>query len=91
MSNCIYSFQNQAPDESYYIMSGFPKIPVTTGQPLIPGCVLTAANSFPASAEIRWMEMDSAMFVSVDPASQRFLEPNWNDTLVQKYVLHQGW
>lgn len=87
MNNCVYSFQQQYPTSalSYYIMNGFPLLQT------IPGSIIAGTNSFPQTANIRWLEMDSTKFVSIDPSSSQFLEPNWNDSLVKQYIQNQGW
>jgi hypothetical protein len=96
MYNSIYSAQMQAPSNSYVsIMNSFPQVQATNNV-MIPGTLISttttnAKGSFQASANIRWMEMDSSMFLSMDPASTNFLTPNWNDTNVGKYIKNQGW
>lgn len=46
------------------------------------------ARGFPASADIRWLE---TKFKSTNPASADFLVPNWDDSLVNKYIKDKGW
>jgi hypothetical protein len=46
------------------------------------------ARGFPASADIRWLE---TKFKSTDSKSADFLVPDWNDSLVNKYVKDKGW
>lgn len=56
-----------------------------------PGAIVainTPDKAFPASANIRWWEMT---FLSTDPTSPDFLTPDWDDTLVQKLIIDQGW
>jgi hypothetical protein len=48
----------------------------------------TSAKPFPESADIRWLE---TKFKSTNPTSPDFLVPDWNDSLVNKYVLDKGW
>ena len=95
MNNCIYACQNQAPQTGYVsIMNGFPQVQGVNGQPPAPGTLLSVAaanQAFPVAANIRWIEMDSTRFQSMDPASINFLTPNWNDTLIAKYIKNQGW
>jgi hypothetical protein len=94
LTNCIYSCQYQAPDFYCMIMSSFPYPQRVVNQPPVPGAMLasTYANTpFPAAANVRWLEMDSTRFISVDPASPDFLKPIWDDSLVQTYVKNQGW
>ncbi len=87
ITNCVYSCQVQAPQtDSVSIMNNFPQVQGIIGQPPSQGSLLSAA-----AANIRWLEMDTAFFISVDPDSPNFLEPNWSDTLVQKYIKNQGW
>lgn len=45
-------------------------------------------KAFPAEATIRWLETP---FKSTDPASPDFLVPDWNDSLVQTFIIDQGW
>ncbi len=57
-------------------------IPQPSGNPPAPGSLLSTATAnapFPAAANIRWIEMDSTKFLSMDPATANFLTPNWND------------
>jgi hypothetical protein len=95
MDNCIYACQNQAPQTGYVsIMNGFPQVQGVNGQPPAPGTILSVAaanQAFPVAANVRWIEMDSTRFQSMDPASINFLTPNWNDTLIAKYIKNQGW
>ncbi|HEX2956937.1 MAG TPA: hypothetical protein VHO70_08890, partial [Chitinispirillaceae bacterium] len=46
------------------------------------------ARGFPASADIRWLE---TKFKSTNPASADFLVPDWDDSLVNKYIIDKGW
>jgi hypothetical protein len=48
-------------------------------------------EGFPAAANNRWLEMDSSKFLSIDPASANFLEPNWLDSGVQNFIKQKGW
>lgn len=48
-------------------------------------------KGFPASANNRWVEMDSTKFMSMDPLAGNFLEPKWSDSVVQKFIANQGW
>ncbi|MGB7568579.1 MAG: hypothetical protein WBM07_12015, partial [Chitinivibrionales bacterium] len=95
MFNSIFSCQNQAPQQLYVsIMNGMPQVQGTSGQPPAPGSLLSTALAnapFPVSANIRWIEMDSTKFLSMDPTSVNFLAPNWNDSIVTKYIKNQGW
>jgi hypothetical protein len=88
MNNCVFAAHVQAPDPLYVsIFNGMPNPPSVNNQ-IPPGSLLTAANSFPATADIRWLETP---FLSTDSASADFLVPNWNDTLVQRYIINTGW
>jgi hypothetical protein len=96
ITNCVYSCQNQAPQTGYIsIMNGLPSVQGVVLGLLVPqGSLIQSAianQPFPATANNRWLEMDTAFFISVDPSSANFLEPNWTDTLVQKYIKNQGW
>ncbi len=56
-----------------------------------PGALITSAQaggSFPPEANVRWYEIK---FKSTDPASPDFLSPDWDDSVVQKYVKDAGW
>ncbi|MCX7727690.1 MAG: T9SS type A sorting domain-containing protein, partial [Chitinispirillaceae bacterium] len=64
----------------------------------IEGTVIKTNNTrlsihfIPESSNIRWLEFDEGVkFISTDPASPDFLTPDWNDSLVQKYIVDQGW
>jgi hypothetical protein len=88
MHNCVFAAHTQAPDSlPVNIFNGMPRPDSVNGRST-PGGLITAANSFPASAEIRWLETP---FKSTDTASADFLVPDWDDTLVQKYILNKGW
>ncbi|NLE00722.1 MAG: hypothetical protein GX640_12710, partial [Fibrobacter sp.] len=45
-------------------------------------------QAFPEKNEIRWLE---TKFKSTDPASTDFLVPDWDDSLVNKFILDRGW
>jgi hypothetical protein len=88
MNNCVFAAHAQAPDSlSVNIFNGMPQPDSVDGHAM-PGGLITAANSFPAAAEIRWLETP---FLSTDSASADFLVPDWNDTLVQRYIINKGW
>ena len=95
MYNCIYSCQSQAPQKLLVsIINGMPQIQGDTSQWPPSGSLIASSTTnapFPATANIRWIEMDSTIFLSMDPTSVNFLAPNWNDTLVAKYIKNQGW
>jgi len=92
MSNCIYSCQNQAPQTGYVAIMNSMAQP--QGNPPAPGAPISTAaanQAFPAAANIRWIEIDSTKFLSMDPATANFLTPNWNDPVVAQYIKNQGW
>jgi hypothetical protein len=95
MYNCIFSCQSQALQQYYApIMNGMPQVQGVNYQPPTQGSILstnTVNQAFPAAANIRWIEMDSSKFQSMDPATANFLAPNWSDTLVAIYIKNQGW
>jgi len=95
MNNCVYTCQLQAPATGYVAIMNQLQVPQGAGGAgPTPGTLLSAAaanTAFPASANIRWLEMDSTMFNSMDPATVNFLEPKWTDTLVSTYIKNQGW
>ena len=95
MYNCIFSCQSQALQQYYApIMNGMPQVQGVNYQPPTQGSILstnTVNQAFPIAANIRWIEMDSSKFQSMDPATANFLAPNWSDTIVVKYIKNQGW
>lgn len=85
MKHCVYASQSQAPTEYHVaIMNDFQMQP--TGGPIPQGTLIT--TPFPAEADIRWLE---TVFKSTDPSSPDFLTPDWDDTLVQKFIVDKGW
>ncbi len=61
-----------------------------------PGALIT--DPFPAEANIRWLETDFTyseesfeLFKSTDPADPAFLEPDWDNPLVEQFILDRGW
>jgi hypothetical protein len=93
--SCIYSAQVQAPQASYVrIMNNFPQLQGAGGVAPDPGTVIaaTAGNpGFPATANNRWLEMTSSLFLSTNPTSPNFLEPNWADESVISFIVQKGW
>jgi hypothetical protein len=92
----VFSAQAQAPQASYVlIMNNMAQIQGMGGNPPDPGTILAGGGSgtasFPGTADIRWLEMDTAMFISVNQASTSFLEPKWSDANVQKFIIKKGW
>jgi len=80
--NCVIAAQVSKPAAS--------PISITNdfSRPNAEGDVIT--KPFPATAEIRYLEMGER-FISTTPSSEGFLEPDWGDTLVEKYVIDKGW
>ncbi len=64
------------------------KTQTITGVNLPGGLIGSGTDPFPAAANVRWYEIK---FKSTDPASPDFLSPNWDDSIVQKYVMNAGW
>jgi hypothetical protein len=88
MNNCVFAAHVQAPDPHFVaIFNGMP-YPASVNILIPPGSILTAANSFPATAEVRWLETP---FLSTNEESSTFLTPDWSDTLVQRYIIDKGW
>ena len=48
----------------------------------------TAGKPFPAENNVRWLE---TKFKSTDPTSPDFLVPDWDDSLVNQFIVDQGW
>jgi hypothetical protein len=68
-------------------MSAGPEVVnLTVNNVTLPGALIT--TPFPASANIRWLEMK---FKSTDPLSPDFLIPDWDDPIIKKYVVDQGY
>ncbi len=93
--SCIYSAQIQAPVPQYVrIMEKIPQVEGEGGTAPAPGTLLTgtsALSGFPAASNNRWIEMDSSLFLSLNPASPNFLEPNWASDIVKQFIARQGW
>ncbi|HLV30010.1 MAG TPA: hypothetical protein VKY57_00435, partial [Chitinispirillaceae bacterium] len=57
-----------------------------------PGALLTggsgAGSMISESANNRWLEMK---FKSTDPDDPDFLTPDWDDSIMYKYIVDQGW
>ncbi len=55
------------------------------------------AITLPAANENRWLQTEGSgtqlpnLFKSLTPTSADFLVPNWEDTLVKKYIMNKGW
>lgn len=58
----------------------------------IPGnrIISTGKAGYSAANNIRWLEMGK-LFKSTDPTDAEFLEPDWDDSLVNLYVLDKGY
>jgi len=73
-------------------------LPLSTGDEIVPltiqganlpgGLIGGATEAFPAAANVRWYEIK---FLSTDPKNPDFLSPDWDDPIVQKYVMNAGW
>ncbi|GBU20207.1 hypothetical protein R80B4_00083 [Fibrobacteres bacterium R8-0-B4] len=56
-----------------------------------------AITLLPAANENRWLQTEGSgtqlpnLFKSLTPTSADFLVPNWEDTLVKKYIMNKGW
>jgi hypothetical protein len=88
MNNCVFAAHVRSPDSiPVIIFNGMPQPDSVNGR-AVPGGLITSVSSFPAAADIRWLETP---FLSTDSASANFLVPDWNDTLVQQFILDQGW
>ena len=93
MNNCVFSVQRKGPPfDPYYtaIMNGI-QVGGNAANLAVQGNLMSVTQGFPAAANIRWVEMDTARFLSVDPASNQFLEPKWTDDLVNTYIKNAGW
>lgn len=56
-----------------------------------PGALITggdATTPFPKDANVRWLE---TKFRSTDPTNPQFLTPDWDNPLMKKYIVDQGW
>lgn len=82
MHNSVIASQREAPTADFINITNDFSRPNAEGDLLAKPC--------PASAEIRYLEM-GRRFLSTTPTSTQFLEPDWSDTLVQKYVIDKGW
>jgi hypothetical protein len=94
--NCVYSAQVRPPQANYtQIMDRLQQIQGNGGAAPDPGTLLSPPAGtnpgFTAAANVRWLEMDSSMFLSTSPASDKFLEPNWDDQYVKDYIIQKGW
>lgn len=85
MHNCVIAAQVQAPTANYIsITNDISSTPAIKAE----GDVIN--KPFPASAEIIYLEMGKH-FLSTTPSSANFLEPDWSNALVEKYIVDQGW
>ncbi len=56
-----------------------------------PGALITggdATTPFPKDANVRWLE---TKFKSTDPTNSQFLTPDWDNPLMKKFIVDQGW
>jgi len=58
------------------------------GNRLIAASGGTKPMPFPAANNVRWLE---PKFISTDPADPNFLVPDWEDSLINQFVVDQGW
>lgn len=91
MKNCVYAAQEAAPTsnpQGYQVLvqNGFEVM----GNPKVEGAIINSSKNgvFPVEADVRWLE---TRFKSTDPSSPDFLVPDWDDSLVQKYIIDKGW
>jgi hypothetical protein len=88
MNNCVFAAHGRTPDSMpINIFIAMPQPDSVNGRS-VPGGLITSMTSFPAAADIRWLETP---FLSTDTANANFLVPNWNDTLIQRYISDKGW
>lgn len=99
VKDTVYTYQarimNDFPDPeqvsvTYTLQLSDKTVEKTQSGMRIPGARLIgqSGKAFPAEANIRWLETP---FKSTDPTSPDFLVPDWDDSLVQKYIVDQGW
>ncbi len=71
-------------------MSSGPLVkPTTVNSVNLPGGLIgSGTQAFPASANVRWYEIQ---FKSTDPESPDFLTPDWDNEVVKQYVKNGGW
>ena len=84
MHATVYAAQQQAPTEDVVMVTGDLK-PASADGPYSQGALI---DPFPDEGEVRWLE---TKFLSFDPSSSDFLVPDWNDELVQLYIVDRGW
>jgi hypothetical protein len=93
--NSVFSAQFQAPQQnSVNLLDSLTPLQSPGGTLPDPGTIIvgaTAQRSFPAAAANRWLEMDTSLFLSINPASANFLEPNWANENVKSFIVNQGW
>lgn len=72
------------------LSSGPVAVPQNAEWVIRPGAKIVggAGKPYPADANVRWLE---TKFKSKDPISADFLTPDWDDSLVQKFVKDAGW
>ena len=62
----------------------------TTTNRFIPPGALLSGDTFPADANVRWLEAQD-YFISTDPANPNFLVPNWSNPVVSTHIRGAGW
>ncbi|MBN2036518.1 MAG: hypothetical protein JW768_07220 [Chitinispirillaceae bacterium] len=89
MHNCVFAAHIQAPTANYTPI--FNNMTAQAVNNIISPGAYVITNTTPAmttAAEVHWLETP---FLSTDSASTNFLTPDWNDPLVQQYIVNKGW
>lgn len=90
LKNCVYAAQCRPAGVNPNIINIMNVISIKSDEVIQQGHLISDSQSgvFPADADVRWLE---TQFKSIDPASSDFLVPDWDDSLIQKYVLNKGY
>ncbi|HLV31631.1 MAG TPA: right-handed parallel beta-helix repeat-containing protein, partial [Chitinispirillaceae bacterium] len=89
----LYAAQGQAPGEyDVRINNNMNKVGSGSG-PIEPGSLISGGSqpanwTFPSGANNRWLEVP---FKSTSASSPDFLVPDWDDPLVEEFIVDQGW
>ncbi|MDG5814969.1 right-handed parallel beta-helix repeat-containing protein [Chitinispirillales bacterium ANBcel5] len=69
------------------------KVTVDTDQFISPGALIDApeGQAFPASANIRWLEIQNYFLNTDDPTHPDFLVPDWEHPVVDSIIKEGGW
>ncbi|MDG5814970.1 hypothetical protein QA601_07775 [Chitinispirillales bacterium ANBcel5] len=69
------------------------EVEVVTNDFIAPGALIDApeGEAFPASATIRWFEIQNQFLNTDDPTHPNFLMPDWDHPLVDSIVKNAGW